>query len=223
MAGVRAGLVPIHLCHQIHGLSHLAEALRRSLPPAAGAHGSKRGRFSIGPGCWLWGRAGLGRTAELIDAGEQALRFGVEPSQLGVHLPWPPADFLSSCSAALTQWVETQRAKTQRARTKRQDGAGPHPPVPPGSEAPRRCRQGMASDRPVHRFGSCSSTRRPWPDPSDQLCCPPESSFLAVIRDQRPAKAPRRSNQALSSALRRSTAPAPLLPFSLSSCTARHS
>ena len=97
MEGVRAGLVPIHLCHQIHGLSHLAGALRRSLPPAAGAHGSKRGRFSIGPGCWLWGRAGLGRTAELIDAGEQALRFGVELSQLGVLLPWPPAGFVSSC------------------------------------------------------------------------------------------------------------------------------
>ena len=149
MAGVRAGLLPIHLCHQIHGLSHLAGALRRSLPPAAGAHGSKRGRFSIGPGCWLRGRAGLGRTAELIDAGEQALSFGVELSQLGVLLPWPAAGFDYSCSAALTQGVETQRAKT-----KRQGGAGPLPPVPRGSEPAHAAARGWPA------IGRCTVSAR---------------------------------------------------------------
>ncbi len=103
----------------------------------------------------------------------------------------------------------------------------------------RADRRENEADQERNRAAGDEAGRRPWQENVklrqlnaktqsllscvDQLCFPPESSFLALTRDQRPAKAPRRSNQALSNALRRSTAPAPLLPFSLSSCTARHS
>jgi len=48
---------------------------------------SCRGRSAVGLGWARKGGVAIGRKAELIDAGEQALRFGVELSQLGVLLP----------------------------------------------------------------------------------------------------------------------------------------
>ncbi|MFM9102411.1 MAG: hypothetical protein ACKOPS_14225, partial [Cyanobium sp.] len=52
------------------------------------------GRTGIGLGWWERGRAGFVRKAVLPDQGAQS-------PLLGIFAPWPPADFVYSCSVSL--------------------------------------------------------------------------------------------------------------------------